>query len=226
MNEFANLSSYLQPEVNQLDIMQTLFNFIICILMAFILRKFYINRSYSLSGKLHIGSVLPVLSAVVFTVIVVVKSSLALSLGLVGALSIVRFRTPIKEPEELVYLFLAIAIGLGYGAGHTLLTTLLTSITMLVIYLWLSNRPGTEEREYNMIINWDNPDVSFDLLSAKLDEFMQSISLVRLERAPSGNTAVLLVAPNENISFDNIISDLQKYDPGLAITFFEAKTNW
>ena len=162
MNDFANVSNFLQPEVNQLDITQTLFNFVICILMAFILRKFYINRSYSLSGKLHIGSVLPILSAVVFLVIVVVKSSLALSLGLVGALSIVRFRTPIKEPEELVYLFLAIAIGLGYGAGHTLLTTLLTSITMVIIYLWLSNRPGSEEREYNLIVNWSSPETTFD----------------------------------------------------------------
>ena len=75
--------------------------------MAFLLRRFYISRSFSLTGKSHIGSIIPILSSVVFLVILVVKSSLALSLGLVGALSIVRFRTPIKEPEELVYLFLA-----------------------------------------------------------------------------------------------------------------------
>jgi len=43
-------------------------------------------------------------------VISIVKSSLALSLGLVGALSIVRFRSAIKEPEELVYIFLSMAI--------------------------------------------------------------------------------------------------------------------
>ena len=55
-------------------------------------------------------------------IITIVKSSLALSLGLVGALSIVRFRTPVKEPEELTYLFLAIAAGLGLGAGQLLIT--------------------------------------------------------------------------------------------------------
>ena len=52
-----------------------------------------------------------ILSITTFLVISVVKSSLALSLGLVGALSVIRFRTPIKEPEELSYLFLAIGIG-------------------------------------------------------------------------------------------------------------------
>ena len=62
--------------------------------------------------------VLPVICLTTLLVISVVKSSLALSLGLVGALSIVRFRTPIKEPEELAYIFLAIAIGLALGADQ------------------------------------------------------------------------------------------------------------
>ena len=57
-------------------------------------------------------------------VITIVKSSLALSLGLVGALSIVRFRAAIKEPEELVYLFLVIATGLGCGAGQLRITSI------------------------------------------------------------------------------------------------------
>ena len=48
----------------------------------------------------------------------IVKNSIALSLGLVGALSIVRFRAAIKEPEELTYLFLVIATGLGTGSGQ------------------------------------------------------------------------------------------------------------
>ena len=58
----------------------------------------------------------------IMVVITIVKSSLALSLGLVGALSIVRFRTAIKEPEELAYTFFAIAIGLGAGADQIIIT--------------------------------------------------------------------------------------------------------
>ena len=70
----------------------------------------------------------------------VVKTSLALSLGLVGALSIVRFRTPIKEPEELIYLFLAIAIGLGFGAGYPIITILIVIVILVIIYFFLSNK--------------------------------------------------------------------------------------
>ena len=61
----------------------------------------------------------PLIMLTTILVISVVKSSLALSLGLVGALSIVRFRTPIKEPEELGYLFLTIGLGLGLGQSGT-----------------------------------------------------------------------------------------------------------
>ena len=67
-------------------------------------------------------------------IITVIKTSIALSLGLVGALSIVRFRTPIKEPEELAYIFVAIAIGLGLGANQVLATVIgfvVVSIVML-----------------------------------------------------------------------------------------------
>ena len=66
-------------------------------------------------------------------VITVVKFSLALSLGLVGALSIVRFRAAIKEPEELIYLFFAIAIGLANGANQFLLS--IASTLIIVFFL-------------------------------------------------------------------------------------------
>ena len=131
-----NINELITPNMAQLDLIPTLFSFSMCVLMSFIVRDFYIKRSFSLTGKMHIGSIIPVLSTVVFLVIIVVKSSLALSLGLVGALSIVRFRTPIKEPEELVYLFLAIALGLGYGAGYVYQTTVLTSLILLMNYFF------------------------------------------------------------------------------------------
>ncbi len=226
MNDAFNLSDLMQPEFTQVDLLQTLINFAICIMMSFILRYFYIGRSFSLTGKLHIGSIIPVLSAVIFLVIVVVKSSLALSLGLVGALSIVRFRTPIKEPEELVYLFLAIALGLGYGAGHTLLTTLLTSLTLAMIYLWLSNRQPHNTSEYNLIINWQAKDVGFEQLRKVIENASHDLKLIRLERSAASNSAVLLLTPSKGFDLDSLLTELQHDDPQLSLSFFEVKTNW
>ena len=66
-------------------------------------------------------------------IITIIKSSIALSLGLVGALSIVRFRTPIKEPEELLYIFVAIAIGLGLGANQVMVTVIGFAVVVAVL---------------------------------------------------------------------------------------------
>lgn len=208
------------------SLLPTLAGFALCIAMAFILRLFYVERSFSLTGKSHIASILPILSAIVFIVIVVVKSSLALSLGLVGALSIVRFRTPIKEPEELVYLFMAIAIGLGYGAGHLLITTVLVTLTLIIIYLWLSNRQNASSNEYNLTVSWKNQDVPFEKIQAGIGEFSQSMKLVRLDQGGATNVAVLVYVPREAVDFDRLTGSIKALDPDAAVTFFEARTNW
>ena len=226
MDSINTIKDFISPDFNQVHLIPTIFNFLICVLMSFVTREVYIRRSYSLTGKMHLGSIIPILSTVVFLVIIIVKSSLALSLGLVGALSIVRFRTPIKEPEELVYLFLAIAIGLGYASGQTLITSILVVAILIMITFWLSNLQIEKTSEYNLVINWKLPELSFDTLSEKLAEVSHSLKLVRLDRSSSGNTAVMLVVPYANTSLDSLTKKLMTLDSELSISFFEAKTTW
>ena len=94
-------------------------------LLALYIRFLYRRCNSSLSDADSVARIFPALTMVTIGVIAVVKSSLALSLGLVGALSIVRFRAAIKEPEELVYLFLCIGVGLALGASQPLLAVAL-----------------------------------------------------------------------------------------------------
>ena len=226
MNELININELINPNMVQLDLIPTLFSFAMCVIMSFIVRDFYIKRSFSLTGKMHIGSIIHVLSAVVFLVIIVVKSSLALSLGLVGALSIVRFRTPIKEPEELVYLFLAIAIGLGYAAGQILITTILSLSILFIVYMWLSNRKIAKTSEYNLVVKWTKADVMFEDILKEITPIVQNLKLVRLDKGPSDNTSVMLVIPNEKHPVETIANKLHILDDSMNVTFFEAKTNW
>ena len=143
---------------NEIDYVRTLLSFFCCIVLSFSLKFIYQEKSISLSNKSHISNILPLLSLVTFLVILIVKSSLALSLGLVGALSIVRFRTPIKEPEELIYLFLAISIGLGYGAGQIIPTTIICIIIFIIIWFFVGNQFNKVSSEYNLIISCDKED--------------------------------------------------------------------
>ena len=126
------LAAYAQ---NDLSITATLANLAMGLVLGLVLKFHYERFSSVMSGKRELARILPFLILIVCLIISIVKSSLALSLGLVGALSIVRFRTPIKEPEELVYLFMAIAIGLGLGANQLMLTVVATFAILFAVAL-------------------------------------------------------------------------------------------
>lgn len=110
-------------------------------LISVYLRFLYSRFSVSASHRDSVTRVFPMLTLVTIGVIAVVKSSLALSLGLVGALSIVRFRAAIKEPEELVYLFLCIGVGLALGAQQPwFAAALVTAATIFIVAMSLAGQ--------------------------------------------------------------------------------------
>lgn len=116
-----------------LSIKHLIFGIVLSFVVAAVLSWHYRRFSRVISNKDTMASVFFFLIPTTVLIISVVKSSLALSLGLVGALSIVRFRTPIKEPEDLLYLFLAIGVGLGIGANQTLPTLLAFGLIVSVV---------------------------------------------------------------------------------------------
>ena len=202
----------------------TLLNFCLCVAAGFLVRFFYLKRAYSISGKKHISSIIPILSGIVFIVIIVVKSSLALSLGLVGALSIVRFRTPVKEPEDLAYLFLAIAVGIGYGAGHVAMTTMLMAVLLAVIHICLPKNTESAA-EFNLIIDWKKTGIHFSDMEQKFSPLLDDVQLIRLEQGEDSNRAVLQVSIKEKTKINNVIRIVRELDQSSTVTFFEANTN-
>mgnify|MGYP001257612137 FL=1 len=119
---------------SEIDLSLIVLNLFIAFIISILIKFHYKKFSTTLTNRDDFSNLFPFITLTVVLVIYIVKSSLALSLGLVGALSIVRFRTPIKEPEELAYLFLCIAAGLGYGANQTIPTTVATLMILLLLY--------------------------------------------------------------------------------------------
>ena len=110
---------------------------LLSLILAYLVKLTYVKVGRALNDKDYFSDTFIPLAIITTLVITVIKFSLALSLGLVGALSIVRFRAAIKEPEELVYLFFVIAIGLANGANQFLLSILATII--IIIFLSIRN---------------------------------------------------------------------------------------
>lgn len=119
-------------------------------LLAIYIRFLYDKCSESVSDTGTVSRVFPLLTIVTIGVIAVVKSSLALSLGLVGALSIVRFRAAIKEPEELVFLFLCIGVGLALGAE--LPQVALVLVVVATVFVLMGRFLTRGKVKHNMLI--------------------------------------------------------------------------
>ena len=146
-----NLNFFMNDTI-QIDLNGFILSLICSVILSLLIQLFYVKFSSTLSNRMNFSKNFVILGVTTCIIIVIVKNSLALSLGLVGALSIVRFRAAIKEPEELVYLFLVIAVGLGCGAGQIKVITVGILTSLLIIfayYLFLSKK----KIEHSEIIN-------------------------------------------------------------------------
>jgi hypothetical protein len=97
-------------------------------------------------------------------IIATISSNIVLSLGMVGALSIIRFRTPIKDPMDMMYLFLCIGVGIATGAGQIGIAATSTMSIGLLLFLF-SKRPG--KSSYLLIIRYlgERPDAMKTVLA-------------------------------------------------------------
>lgn len=125
-------------------------SFIVGLFIFFIYKKTFNGVMYSSS----FGLSLIAMTMITSLVILAVTSNVVLSLGMVGALSIVRFRTAIKEPMDIAFLFWAIAVGIVLGAGLVALA-IIGSIFIGLIMLVFANKSGTD-KPYLLIVNCDD----------------------------------------------------------------------
>lgn len=100
-----------------------------------ITRNSFYNRNFNLS--------LIALAVITAAIILTIQSNIVISLGMVGALSIVRFRTAIKEPMDLVFLFWSISIGIICGAGFAVVAVIASVIITVIVLLFERLSVGT-----------------------------------------------------------------------------------
>ncbi len=226
MNELADLLLVYRQDANVPYL--SLLNLFMVLGLSFIVRAYYMHYARPLSNLSQIGNIIPMLSAITFLVILVVKSSLALSLGLVGALSIVRFRTPIKEPQELTFIFLAIAIGLGIAANQTLITALVT-IIILIVDFFRHKYSSAEEHSQSLHIeapSLENKETNFDEYLRILEKHFSYVHISRVDFNSQNLSFVVKVDLKDTGKIQAITNDLKTINPEISCSIFDAKPIW
>ncbi|MBC8569277.1 DUF4956 domain-containing protein [Zongyangia hominis] len=126
--------------------------FVLGLFIFFVYKKTFKGVMYSAS----FGVSLMAMTLITTLIILAVTSNVVLSLGMVGALSIVRFRTAIKEPMDIAFLFWAISAGIVTGAGLIPLSVLGSLFIGIILLLFVNKKSG--DSPYILVINCDGDD--------------------------------------------------------------------
>lgn len=206
-----------------LSISALMFNLLIGIILSTAVAWYYSRFGEALANRAKFARLLPILCLITILVISIIKSSLALSLGLVGALSIVRFRTAIKEPEELIYLFMAIAIGLGLGADQQVPT--IVAMCVLMALLIGTRLVAFRSKQRNLYLNLQIPEQetasSFEAVNDILVKHARFVDMRRIDRVNHTLQLTYFLDCKDQDRLARLMDDLKSSMPDCTFSFID-----
>ena len=192
---------------------------LLCLLATFLLGSLagwvYVrtHRGVSYSGTM--ARSLIILSMVVALVMMVVGNNIARAFGLFGALALIRFRTPVKDANDTVFLFLSVAIGIAMGTGNVLIGTVGT-ILICLTYFYLSVSKFGNRLSHNGLLRFNLPagEVRDDAIHTILGRYCDSFNLLHLREAERGKTVEFSYQIDmvDTDSGSSLIADIEQVD--------------
>lgn len=187
--------------------------FLVGLFIYFLYKRVFSGVLYSKSFNISLIG----MTLVTSMVIIAINSNLILSLGMVGALSIVRFRTPIKDPTDLIFLFWAAAAGIVTGAGFYTLAITGSVIVGLVMFLFIKG--SSFETPYLLVVNAQGDDAEKQV-NSKLNALVKRHT-VRQKTITADNIELTLEVriKNNEPTFVNEISKITGVKNAVLISY-------
>ena len=222
MNQLQTFADSLSGQNVEVVVWSFVINLMLAAVLSMLLGGIYVRYGNTLSNRVMFARNFMLIAMTTMVVITIVKSSLALSLGLVGALSIVRFRAAIKEPEELAYLFMSIGVGLGLGADQRLIT--LIAFGLIAGIVWVRSRFQRGEGIQNLFLTVasHNPEkVELKEIMEVLKEHFRWVDLKRFDERKEMLEASFQVAFDDIGQLESGRLALRKLGREMRVTFLD-----
>jgi len=136
------LEKITNPEIGRLFVSDIIIGLLLAFLIGLVISNVYKKTFQGILYSYSFSSSLVMMSLITSLIIMTISINLTLTLGMVGALSIIRFRTAIKDPMDIVFIFWAIATGLATGAKLYMLAFIGMVIISLVVFVLFKHREG------------------------------------------------------------------------------------
>lgn len=222
-DKWGLFQKFLISENANISVPDFLINAAMLIVLGAILELTYRTCGRSLSNRRAFAANFILLAFATMLIIVTVKSSLALSLGLVGALSIVRFRAAIKEPEELLYLFVAISMGLVLGANQRSIAVLGFFVIMGIIWVrhFIVRQPHQHKNLFLTIQASESGKIDLNTVVRLVGQSFAAADLKRYNESPEGLDVAFLIESRNPESLQKLHEELKAVYPDIRISFLE-----
>ncbi|MBT3385478.1 MAG: DUF4956 domain-containing protein [Prolixibacteraceae bacterium] len=222
MDKWNLFQRFLITENAQISIWDFLINAAIILVLSFLLEFTYSRCAKSLSGRKAFAANFFLIAFTTMLIISIVKSSLALSLGLVGALSIVRFRSAIKEPEELAYLFVTISIGLGLGANQRVITVVAAFVLLAIIWAkYLSSKKTRQQNLYLTVSGVGLNKPALEKIDAIVQQSFKASKLVRYDETSETIETAFWVEIKNTENLQDFKNQLNEINPEIRVSFVD-----
>ncbi|WP_105620092.1 DUF4956 domain-containing protein [Vallitalea okinawensis] len=196
-----------------------LLSFASSLVIGVVYKKTHRGISYSQSF-VH---TLVIMEVTIAVIMLVVGSNIARAFSLVGALSIVRFRTAIKDPKDVGFIFFSMAAGMAFGTRFYVLGAVFTSILALIIYILHVTNYGSKDVMNKILKVYINEDIK-DKLESKLDELMNEYYIVSVDSIGNNiSEVVYIIEEKKGITHSKVISQLQEVNNGNKVTIVEGQ---
>ena len=199
--------------LTNIDLANILFSLFLAIAIAFIISQIYKYTHRGLNYELTFMATLVALAPILAAVMMYIRGDLVLSLGLVGSISIVRFRTPIKDTRDMVFLFWVIAVGLGCGTYNWNVVIISTIVISAVMFLLHFIRYGhAKATDYILVVTGDKP-----LKSKQVGEVLESFaqeSRIRSQEAEDDYWEIVFEVQLKDLT-ETTVSDLHDQLTGI-----------
>lgn len=216
VDEFQNFSD-LTSRVALLEAFAAIFlSFLLSIIITFVYKKTYQGPRYSQSF-VH---TIVIMSIVVSIVMIVIGNNVAVAFGLVGAFSIIRFRSAMSDPKDIAFIFFGMAAGIACGLGFYLLAVLFTiSLSFLILFLHSINYgKGQDMKRLKITVpeNLQYENLFDDIFKDRLDFYeLRSVETTNL------GTMILLdyaIRNKEGVTDREVMDAIREHNANLKVT--------
>jgi uncharacterized membrane protein YhiD involved in acid resistance len=214
--EFQNIDLF---PVNVFDVFSNMMVALACgITIALVYRFIYKGPSYSVT---YVNS-LVLLTLITSIVILVIGNNLARAFGLVGAMSIIRFRTAVRDVQDIVFIFFALSIGMAAGVGlHVIAVAGTLIISIVAIVLVTFNFGAPPKQEYLVQLTYEGSDVTEDHIRGILKRYCKRYKLVNIKNAGGQQMeAFYQVVYRRKFKSANLIRELKGLEDVINVNLF------